>query len=353
MTGLTPIIRVLVGSAIQGVALTADGKLAAIATEKGLFVYKDDGRCQFAYYTHELPEAPAPTLLYLQEYPFDAVAFTPDGRLLVGAAREGYIYAFDLAQDLSSLSLDDLRVSFLDREGNRKLFFTEDKIRHLSLSPDGRYLALGHVGKHLSFIDLQSGKKWENEFPFRGWSVALDAKAEQLVAGALTSEGMVTNEREFRSAIIYLLKAQTGEHQATYRTDQAVTAVAIRPEGGGIVTALSGGTYRNTLCLLSADLSVREWVYEAPCSFTGLAVDGVGRYLAAAGSDGRIYVFDLEQRTLVSWSEPMGAISGVAISADGARIAVGTTSHIPAGRGSAMKVGGYLSFLQNDVAVLE
>lgn len=292
---LIPTFSIRVGASVHSIELAADGRRVAVASEKGVFVYDHQGQRKFAFYAQELP--------------FTAVALTPNGGTLMAIAREGYLYAFDLLRDLSAVPYETLR-----------LFSAPRDLRALSITPDGRRIAVGHVGQRITLLDREGKVVWNWQPQFKTWHVALAASGKRLVVASL---GSPVNG-------IYLLDGETGEPSPNpFRTGQRVTAIALLPGEGGVVAAFSGGEYDNALFLLSPDLKERLWAYDMPCVVTDLAVDGEGRYLAAGGNDGQLYFFDFHARALIAQHGPLsGPVSGVALTPNGQHLGVASGEHV-------------------------
>lgn len=292
---MIPTFNVRVGVPVHAISLSADGQRVAAATEGGIYVYDHEGRQKFAYY--------AP------EFPFTAVALTPAGGTLAATSRDGYLYAFDLLRDLSVVPYESLR-----------LFSAPKDLRSLSITTDGRRLAVGHVGERVTLLGRDGKIVWSWQSQFKGWHVAMKSGGEQL---AVASLGSPVNA-------IVLLDGETGQPcKNPFRTSQRITALALLPEDRGVVAAVGDGKYENTLYLFSGDLAQRVGAYDLPCAATAAAVDGQGRYLAIGGSDGGLYLFDLQARILIGQHGPMEApVSGVALTPDGLHLGMASGSHI-------------------------
>jgi len=301
---LVPTYSVRVAGGIHSIALAADGRRVAVAADSGLFVHDHHGQRKFAFYR--------------EEFPFGAVAMAPSGESLLALAQEGYLYSFALSHDLSAVPYETLH-----------LFAAPKDLRSLSITPDARWIALGHVSDRVTLVDCEGKPLWSWQPQFRDWHVALAGNCECVLAASM---GSPVNA-------IYALDGQTGTPIGSFfRTSQRVTALVLLPGGAGVVAALSGGEADNSLFMLSSDLRERQWAYGMPCIVTDMASDEAGRYLAVGGSDGLLYLFDLQIRQmLVQYGPLTGPATAVAI--------------VPSAQQLAVAGAGYVHLLRNELAV--
>lgn len=304
--------KVRVGSPVHGVGISANVERLAAASESGLFTFDGDGHPSFSMRVQggDL------------ERPFNAIALTPDGKVLVAGTRLGDLYHIELPEP---------------KNYRPWLRGIPERIHSLAISDDGRLIVIGHVAERLSAVKERDTYLWTRKPHFKTWHVSLSKDGTQVLAASLGSVGGVNSTANG----VFLLDATSGDSTTSHRTNAVVTAILLSGGTPQPLVAESRGTYENTLTLFSQDFLQRDWIYESEVAFTCLAGDEQGKYIIAGANDGSAYLFDFGARKIIDkFSVPNYPLTSAAMTQDGRYIALGC-------------VDGFVYILRNELIALD
>jgi len=216
------------------------------------------------------------------------VAFSPDGRRLAWAAREG-------------VRLGDAET------GAVELVPVPPRPTAVSWSDDGRSLAMGGRGGIVEVLDLETRRMTA----FRADSTAVHHVAFAPRSRLLAAVG--------RDRTVAIFDADRGEEVRRLAV-RDVHAPAWSPDGGRIAVAHRDGTVR---ILDAASGSELEAVPGHDALLQRLAWSPDGRRLAGAGRDGSVWLRDLEAPRTRALAGIPGQVVSVAFSPDGGLVAAG------------------------------
>jgi WD40 repeat protein/tRNA A-37 threonylcarbamoyl transferase component Bud32 len=263
--------------------------------------------------------------------PVLAVAFTPDGRQVASAAQGTPIMVWDSAtgRDLFSLA-------------------TNWDARRLAFSPDGRaLLEVSQVRNggscRLGTWDLKMGqleRPPERWFPRERKTrpimyeseqgalvLALSKDGSRLVTGGqVPLHSVVLRETQTRQALATFARKLDGEPFPSAHHGE-VTAVALRPGGGEVISAGAGsigGIEHGPPELARWDAATGRELCRVPTDgvVRALAFTPDGKLLAAGGDSGVLSLLDPNTLKLVrELTGPKSAIRAIAVSPDGRQVA--------------------------------
>ncbi|MEC4892763.1 MAG: CHAT domain-containing protein [Oscillatoria sp. PMC 1051.18] len=203
------------------------------------------------------------------------VVFSPDGKTLASSS--------NLEFNEGTIKLWDVNTGKVQRSLNKSFFnLPAIRVSSVAFSPDGKYLASGHIGTDIKIWDLASGKE-EHTLRGHGWevsSVAFSPDGRFLVSGGMDGIVMIWDWRkEKRTQIL-------NRHDDWFAAFAAwgdisrglIRSVAVSPDGSLVAAASS----------------------ERPIYLWKVADGEECRILSANSSKARAIAFSPDGRTLVS-----------------------------------------------------
>jgi WD40 repeat protein len=288
-----------------------------------------------------------------------SVAWSPDGRQLLSACKDGGVYIWDPSAGrpgrllgthpggamaaawspdgrLAATAGLDQAVRVWDVAAGAELHVLRGHFGHVysvAFSPDGRALASGS-GEWLERVDPDHPGRPE----VRLWDVASGEELLSLPAGDLDVVGLAFRPggRELAAAggawmaggggrrlgpgELTVWDCQTGEEVRRLRGHAGpLSGVAYTPDGGRLVTSSWDRTLRVWDADTGADLDMLRGHQDR---VRGVAVSPDGARAASAGADGLVKVWDLRSgEELVTLRGHTQAVASVAFSPDGRRLA--------------------------------
>ncbi len=252
------------------------------------------------------------------ERELEALAWSPDGeRLAFGNDFGGELRIIDAAGS------PVLTIDVGDKQGSRPGSLVNQRVQAVAWSPDGARIVIATDSGALQLRDAATGEPLPGipdtaaieGADFVGETVAWSRDGRQIVAG--NGWGGV---RVFDGASIECT-ARTGRSAEEAR--EGVAAIAISPDGRRIATA-----HRPFYASAPLEAPLRLWdgstarLTGALARDHGLALDAIqwspdGAFLAAAGRDGSIHLWDGEGRTRLARVKLHGAIGSIGWTPDG------------------------------------
>ncbi|MBZ8179753.1 CHAT domain-containing protein [Oscillatoria salina] len=247
------------------------------------------------------------------------VAFSPDGKTLASSSNMEF--------NEGTIKLWDVNTGKVQRSLNKSFFnLPAIRVSSVAFSPDGKYLASGHIGTDIKIWDLASGKE-EHTLRGHGWevsSVAFSADGRFLVSGGMDGIVMIWDWRkEKRTQILnrhddwFAAFAAWGDISRGF-----IRSVAVSPDGSLVAAASS----------------------ERPIYLWKVADGEECRILSANSSKARAIAFSPDGRTLVSGEDTqlriwnyhtaevlqaipsLAIVHAVAFSPDGQTLVTGTAN---------------------------
>jgi WD40 repeat protein len=231
-----------------------------------------------------------------------SVAFTPDGRLLISGGDDGVVRHWSVRDGTCVAELTERGASdpAVRSEGGRG-------IHRLACSPDGQMCAAGHLDGKVRLWSLHS----------REIRAILDCGEEPIVSLAFNRDSRLLAIGAGRE--IRLWDMHDRSHPRILEDGDAfVTSLAFSPDSRQLASAYEDGTIRTW------DLETPGCrVLEGQFSTRSLAYSRDGRRLASTGG-GTVTLWDtLTGRELLALREGKGGVACVAFSPDGTRLAAG------------------------------
>jgi len=224
-----------------------------------------------------------------------SLAFSPDGRLLVGACGKNQV------------PLWDVQSGFL----LRTLYDSPEQIVTCAFSPDGNIIACGGFDKTVTLWDANTGKKIGS---FEGhtapiWELAFDPLGKFLVSCSLGLLGDGTGLGDVR-----LWNMPNGEPAWSYAGTRDYLSVSFDPSGAAIAYGSIGGSV-GVLDAVSGKL-IRE-LSDSSRNIGDIAYSPSGHWLAVGSDDNHVYLWDTSNFELADqFTGHKGYVNGIAFNLD-------------------------------------
>jgi len=224
-----------------------------------------------------------------------SLAFSPDGRLLVGACGKNLV------------PLWDVQSGFL----LRTLYDSPEQIVTCDFSPDGKIIACGGFDKIVTLWDANTGEaigKLEGHMaPI--WELAFDPLGKSLASCSLGLLGDGTRPGDVR-----LWNMPHGDPVWSYVGTRDYLSVSFDPSGAAIAYGSIGGSV-GILDAVSGNL-IRELV-DSSHNIGDVAYSPSGHWLASGSDDNHIYFWDTSNFELTDqFTGHKGYVNGVAFNPD-------------------------------------
>lgn len=215
----------------------------------------------------------------------EGLAFTPDGKGLLSAARDGTTRLWEVP----SLAL--IR-TFRQPVGQTP--------GHLAVSPDSRLVAVGQGPSQTRIFDLRSGALTQVLVPPDGFGVSFSPDGGSLAIGGPTGP------------LVWSL-GQARWQSLNERAPERVSNLAWSPDGRWLVTSHASGT----LLLWPAQGGRNVTLSTGPGPVARLAWSSDGRFVATCGGTFAIDLWDVAARRHARTVKTAGACYSVALDRDG------------------------------------
>ena len=308
-------------AAVNAIAITPNGTVAVSASSDGTLKVWDLARETERF------------VLAVGETPVLSVALTPDGSSIVGGAQDGTIGVWDLASGalrrrwqvagprrslavsadgtwlLSGTGQQELLI--LDLESGaviRALALGDSGAAWLALSEDGRRLLTGGVYDHVTVMSLPDGRV----------SRTLYHGNDRWVSGvAMTCDGKTGVSGDW-DGNLWVWDLDTGEKRLRllgHRYNERITAVAVTPDGGRVVSASDRGRLQlyDIAGHACGDIDAAIGFGTGAHKITHIAITPDARRAITAGADATLRVWDLTSREstgLAAEPDPFGDPGG-------------------------------------------
>jgi WD40 repeat protein len=281
------------GKAVVSVAFSPDGKTLASASKDGTIRLWDVTTGQ------NLKTLNVPGVTGA----FNGVAFSPDGTLLAGASDDASAYIWDVASGQLSMTLSD----------------ANNPLEAVAFSPDGTLLAGGSSDENVYFWDVASGQLIRHVFTgdYNGVSSV-----------AFSPDGKTLAVTNGENGSVLLLDVATGQKGKTLASpDQTVVIyIAWSPDGKTIA-----GSNGNNVALWNAATGQVIKTLNGPNNYAeGVAFSPDSQTLAAgyAADDDSVHLWNLALGVpLPSLHGHSDTVNTVAFSPDGKLLASGSDDH--------------------------
>lgn len=267
------------------------------------------------------------------------LAFSTDGAFLAGTCPDDTVRIWDAATGKEkrriekqtrcrfvAFSADGKALTVLDQDGVARVFGVADgkELRRTTLGDGRRGFVAWPAPRGERFLGTAAGDRTVRLWDEKGKEVRAFAEGPvpPLTAAALSADGKWAVTASFRDRTLRLWDAETGD------------LVRGLPDSGvAIIAGLAFGAGGKTVMSLSADGSIRRWDTATGAALgppegqlrggQQLALSRDGKWLATAGNDGVVVVWDAatakERRRIAACSGRFGM--EVALSADGKLLA--------------------------------
>lgn len=236
--------------------------------------------------------------------PVYAVAFSPDGKLLVSGVSDNTVQLWDIVaqRELSPLT------------GHK------DWVKSVAFSPDGKLLASASADKTVKLWHVDSGHEIKT-LTHRTWvqTVRFSADGQTLASGSYDGKirtwSVDTTARGFGIRI--------NENFTVEGHRGAVSSIAFSPNAD----ILASGSYDGTVKLWTVrDEPEIRHLNGHSHSVYAVAFSPDGKMLASGSSDNAVKLWDVSTRQAVATLEHIGYVEALSFSPDGKMLATGLTS---------------------------
>lgn len=295
----TEISRLYQSSAVNEIALSPNGLLLASANGDGTVILWDISN----------PSAPVRLSSSIQhEYHANATVFHPAESVLATGGGDSNIVLWDISNPSTPRELNVM---------NDHLYTVES----LSFSPDGNYLASGSWDNTMILWDvsqvLDAPKKLETFTTqnFDVTTVAFSPDGKTLVSGSGDTTAILWDI----SRLVTPLQINT-----QIRERNSLTDIAVSPDK----TVVAAASWQTIVLhkIISGTISQDEEVLSGHSGWVNaLAFDKSGKSLASAGDDGKIVLWDMNNRSKLATLEGhTESVSSVSFSSDDSLLASGS-----------------------------
>ena len=222
-----------------------------------------------------------------------AVAFSPDGRHLASASRDGTVRLWNPATGRPTTTLQAHR----------------GRVTAVAFSPDGRHLASGDADGTVRLWDPATGRP----------TTTLQAHRGRVAAVAFSPDGRHLASGD-ADGTVRLWDPATGRPTTTLQAHRdGVAAVAFSPDGRHLASGDADGTVR----LWDPATGRRAAIFKAHRGrVAAVAFSPDGRHLASADYEGAVRLWDpATGRRTAAFKSHSGGVGGVAFSPDGRHLA--------------------------------
>jgi WD40 repeat protein len=225
----------------------------------------------------------------------EAIAFSPDGKLIATGSRD-----------------DALRVYSLEKGTSVARWRFNRRVEAIDFSSDGRYIAAGSNDGRAAIFDMESKEQIGPWLEHPGQVDVIDLNADATLLATGGSDGMVR-----------IWEVPSGQLRYAYQHfgGKEVVDVQFSPQENLVLSASEDGTAR----LWGVEVKAEVYVFEHNASVHAARFDRTGTLLVTASEDGTARVWDVDSGR--PESEPLrhdGAVKAVAFSPDGAFVLTGS-----------------------------
>jgi len=258
----------------------------------------------------------------LAETDISSIAFSPDGKTLVGRAYNSIIYQWSLSK-YEMLRPIDYREFWLG--GNNKWFLGIDSDKSVVFSPDGKFIAFSIIQEddqnNILLWDTEQEKKTKN---LKGHRSSTSGRIHS-IAFSIDSRFLASASQD---STVKLWDIHTGEEYRSFKHENPVFTVAFSPAGDMVVS----GDVNGYLAFWEVDAGKRLDIKKHGniSSIKSIAFNCDGSFLAVGGQETGnfidakyLQILDMRTRNIVDVTGHGDQVNAVAFSPDGQILASG------------------------------